>query len=402
MTPSPRQARWAAAALFLSNGLTIGAWAPQIPLLLPRHDIGEGVMGLLILGLGLGAVTAMTFSGWLIARFGTRKVLAAFSLALLPALPLIALAPNLWTLAPAMAFFGAMTGTMDVAMNASAVAVERRLGRAIMSASHGFWSLGGFTGGLVTSRLVTDFGPLSGAMTAAGIGLLLTLPALFFTLGEPPQPRATAASGKAKAGFWPQGSATWILGLMALFSMVPEGAVLDWGALYLAKEQAAPAEVAGLAFALFSATMAVMRFLGDGLRAKMGAVRVLRLSGMIAALGLAAAALAPSAPWALAGFTLAGLGIANMVPVLFSAAGNLPGLAPGAGIAAVTTLAYMGILAAPSAIGYVAEHAGFRGTYLAVAGLLLWVAYMAPRARDAETGPKGQSLQGEAALDPPL
>lgn len=386
----------------MTNGLIVGAWAPQIPQLLPRHAIGEGVMGLLILGLGLGAVTAMTFSGWLIARFGTRAVLAVFSLALLPALPLIAWAPNLWTLAPAMAFFGATAGCMDVAMNASAVAVERRLGRAIMSASHGFWSLGGFTGGFLASRLVIDFGPLTAALAAAGLGLALTLPALFFTLGEPPQPRPTGAEKGAKAGLWPKGAATWVLGLMALFSMVPEGAVLDWGALYLSKEQAAPAEVAGLAFAFFSGAMALMRFLGDALRARVGAVRILRLSGVIAALGLSLAALAPNAPLALAGFTLAGFGIANMVPVLFSAAGNLPGLAPGAGIAAVTTLAYMGILAAPSAIGQVAEHAGFRGTYLAVAGLLLWVAYMAPRARDAEAGPKAPSPQGEAVLDPPL
>ena len=140
------QARWAVAALFMANGFVMGSFAPQIPLLLPRHDITKPQLGLLLLALGIGAVVAMLFSGRIIARFGTRAALSLFALAIVPVLPGVVLAPSVPVLALAMAAMGAMIGCMDVAMNAQAVEVERRLGRAIMSSSHGFWSLGGFVG----------------------------------------------------------------------------------------------------------------------------------------------------------------------------------------------------------------------------------------------------------------
>ena len=150
--------RWAVAAMFLANGFTMGAWAPQIPLLLPRHDISEFTLGLLILALGLGAVGAMLFAGRLIARFGSQKVLRTFALSIVPVLPAVVFSPNLWLLTPAMMLLGALIGCMDVAMNASAVEVERKLGRAIMSSSHGFWSLGGFFGGALGGWLIAHWG----------------------------------------------------------------------------------------------------------------------------------------------------------------------------------------------------------------------------------------------------
>jgi len=127
-----------------------------------------------------------------------------------------------------------------------------------------------------------------------------------------------------------------------------------------------------------------MRFSGDALRNRFGAVRTLRLSTLIAALALAGAALAPNAPMAIAAFALAGLGLANTVPILFSAGGNHPGLSPGAGLSTVTMIGYSGILVAPSAIGLVAEQAGYRLTYAALAALLLIVSAAAPMARAAD------------------
>ena len=103
-----RRARWAVAAMFMANGFVMGAWAPQIPLLLPRHGIGESTLGLLILVLGFGAVSAMLFSGRLIARLGGRAVLTIFSLATIPVLPLVVFAPNLWLLTPILVAFGAV------------------------------------------------------------------------------------------------------------------------------------------------------------------------------------------------------------------------------------------------------------------------------------------------------
>ena len=377
-----RRGRWAVAAMFLANGFVMGAWAPQIPLLLPRHGITEGTLGLLILVLGMGAVGAMLFCGRLIGHFGARSVLRAFMLAVVPVLPVVVFAPSVGALAIAMAAFGAMIGCMDVAMNANAVEVERRLGRAIMSSSHGFWSLGGFIGGGLGSLIIARAGSEVQALLTGGVALAMVLAASpYLMAGDPPAPREQTAP---PARLLPRDGALWLLGAMALLSMVPEGAVLDWAALYLQQEMGAGVETAGLAFALFAGAMAAGGFAGDAIRNRFGAGRVLRMSGLIGAAGLAIAAAAPTPGLALAGFALSGLGVANMVPVVFSAAGNHPGLPAGAAIATVTMLGYAGILVAPASIGFAAEAVGFRTTFAVLAVLLAVVATLAGRAAAAD------------------
>ena len=373
--------RASVAAMFLTNGLIMGAWAPQIPLLLPRHGIGESVLGLLILGLGLGAIATMHVAGRLCSTWGADRTLRLFAALSLPMLPLVILAPDLWLLAPAMVAFGAAVGCMDVAMNACAVAVERASGRAIMSSSHGFWSLGGFVGGSMGGLLITAAGPLGQALLVAATGALLAGLAARRLPADPPQP---ADSPAPRHGMLPRDPAIWAVGGLALLCILPEGAIMDWGALYLLKQLGSDTATSGLGFAAFSACMAVMRFSGDALRNRFGAVRTLRLSTLIAALALAGAALAPNAPLAISAFALAGLGLANTVPILFSAGGNHPGLSPGAGLSTVTMIGYSGILVAPSAIGLVAEQAGYRLTYAALAALLLIVSAAAPMARAAD------------------
>jgi MFS family permease len=383
MTPTEAlTARRAVAAMFAANGALMGAWAPQIPLLLPRHDITESVLGLLILVLGLGAVSAMLFAGRLIAAKGSVPVLKLFALASLPVLALVVYAPSLWALTPAMALFGALIGCMDVAMNANAVEVERRLGRAIMSSSHGFWSLGGFVGGTIGSWLIVQVGAGMQALLITAAVALMVLLALPHLRGEPPH--ASPAEAGPRPAILPRDAALWVLGAMALFSMVPEGAVLDWAALYLGKELTATPFVAGLGFALFSGAMAIMRFAGDAVRNRFGAVNTLRVSGLLGAGGMMIAAAAPHPYLALFGFALSGLGVANMVPIMFSAAGNWPGHAAGAAISTVTMVGYAGILIAPSSIGWLAEHIGFRPTYAGLSLLLLVVTLNAGRAATAD------------------
>jgi predicted MFS family arabinose efflux permease len=373
--------RWAISTMFLANGLTIGAWAPQIPLLLPRHQITETTLGLLILFLGIGAVSAMLTTGRLISHYGSRAVLRAFALALVPTLPLIVMAPSLPLLALCMVLLGGFLGSMDVAMNANAVEVEARLERAAMSSFHGFWSLGGFIGAGAGGWIVAHWGALTGAVVASLICLALVLLALPFVMhGQ----RHDLARDGARDALIPRDMALWLLGMISLFSMVPEGAVTDWAAIYLQKELGATQATSTLGFAFFSGAMAIVRFGGDAVRNRFGAVRTLRMSAMIALAGFAMASMAPAEAIAIVGFALAGIGIANMIPVIFSAAGNHPGLAPGTAIAFVTMMGYSGILFAPSSIGYVAEHFGFRITFGALAVLLAIVALMADRARAAE------------------
>lgn len=377
-----RRGRWAVATMFATNGFIWGSWAPQIPLLLPRHQISETTLGLLILGLGIGAVGAMFFSGRLISIYGSRRVMLAFACAVVPVLPMVVFAPNLWLLAPAMALLGGFAGSMDVAMNANAVEVERQLGRAIMSSSHGFWSLGGFIGGVAGSFAIVHFGSGTQALAVSVIAAGLIAVAAPHIVPDAPHPPTQAAPKPHM--LIPRDLGLWTLGFLALFCMVPEGAILDWAAIYLNNELGADLFRSGLAFAGFAGTMAAMRFAGDSIRNRFGAVKTLRVSGLISAVAMLAAALAPNDVIAIVSFAACGIGVANMIPILFSAAGNYPGIASGTAMSTVTMVGYAGILVAPSTIGFVADHVGFRATYAALAVLLLVVAAMAGRAATAD------------------
>ena len=390
-----RRARWAVAAMFLANGFVMGAWAPQIPLLMPRHSVTESALGLLILVLGLGAVSAMLFAGRLISLYGGRRVLSLFSLALIPVLPMVVFSPNLWLLALFMAVFGAMAGCMDVAMNAQAVEIERRLDRAIMSSSHGFWSLGGFIGGSAGAWVIAHWGSEVQSLLTAGVVAAIVLCAMPFLLPDTPKPALAEAVATPRARLFPKDFHVWLLGFLALASMVPEGAILDWAAIYMQKELGSDVFVSGLGFAFFAGAMALMRFLGDGVRNRLGAVLTLRISGWLGAAGMMGGAVAPNDWVVIVSFFIAGLGIANMVPILFSAAGNHPRLPAASAISIVTMVGYSGILVAPSSIGFLAEHAGFRPTYAGLSVILILVAILAGRAADADgmkvlTPAKGQ------------
>ncbi|HEY4193148.1 MAG TPA: MFS transporter [Mesorhizobium sp.] len=375
-----RRGRWAVATMFLANGFLTGSWAPQIPVLLTRLDISKATLGLLILLFGVGAVAAMTWCGHLISRHGSRNVVRWFGVCASFGLLLVALAPSVPLAAVAMILFGGVVGGMDVAMNANAVIVERKLARAIMSSSHGFWSLGGFAGGALGGFAIQHFGHVAHAAAATLIAFVAIVSAMGHLVGED----EPATHGRHASFSLPRQPAIYLIGIMALFAMIPEGAVLDWSALYLRQEMGADLATAGLAFAAFSGVMALMRFLGDGVRNRFGAVKTLRISAILAALGMLVAGLSPS-PWlAIAAFAFCGFGIANMVPIAFSAAGNQTGMPSGTGMSVVSTMGYCGILVAPSAIGFIAGHTGFGPVFIALSGLLVVVFLMAGLAKRAD------------------
>jgi predicted MFS family arabinose efflux permease len=198
----------------------------------------------------------------------------------------------------------------------------------------------------------------------ATAGALFALPLL---AQDQPTPEAKAATPLK----FPRSPLPYLVGIMALFSMIPEGAILDWSALFLQQEHGASIELAALGFAAFSATMAIMRFAGDAIRQRLGAVLTLRICGGFALTGMMLAALAPEPELAILGFAIAGIGISNIVPIAFSAAGNLPGVPSGIGLSIVTVMGYSGILIAPSAIGFIAEHTGFSPVLMGTAALVL-------------------------------
>lgn len=387
-----RRARWAVAAVFGINGFMIGSWAPQILLVQTRLGITESTLGLLILCFGIGALVSMPWCGWLMARFGQRAVLRFFGVAQVIGLALVVLSPNVPVTGLAMVVFGATLGCCDVAMNAATVTVERTLSRAVMSSMHGFWSLGGFAGAAIGGRVLEAFGALTHSLLVGAVALVAALATLPYILEARDAP--VPANGVKRRVGLPRSLTIYLLGLIAMFCFVAEGAVLDWGAIFLRKELGAELAVTGLGYAFFSGMMATMRFLGDRVRDRFGAVRTMRASSLLAAVAMLSAAFAPNAPLTILAFAVCGIGVANAVPIAFSAAGNQPGLSAGAGMSVATTMGYAGILLAPASIGFVGEHLGFRPVFAAMALLLFTVFLMSGlvRAADAKEDAKPPRL----------
>ena len=374
------KSRIAVSLLFLINGFMVGSWAPKIPEFARRLELSEGQLGLMILMFGIGSLVMMRIGGAQIARHGSASVVKVLAIMLVPALLFVTLAGNAWFGVFAMVYFGGFAGAMDVAMNANAVEVEKSMRRSIMSSCHAFWSLGGLLGAGAGGFLISHFGTMTHAVIltiAAAVMLAGAWPMIFVDAPHP-------SEGKRKARL-PMTPLPWLIGIVALFSMVPEGAILDWGALYLRQELGASVTLSGFAFAAFSLTMAVMRFAGDLVRDRLGAVLTLRISTTMAIVGMLISGLAPDAMLVIVGFAIAGIGISNMVPIAFSAAGNMPGLAPGVGISVATFLGYSGMLFAPSLIGFIAEHTGFAIIFATLPVLFIVVLVLSHLARHADT-----------------
>ncbi len=276
-----------------------------------------------------GALLAMPTGGGLTARFGSAPVTRVAALMLCATMPLPVLAPSLPWLFLAVLLFGAAVGGLDVAMNAHGIAVEARLPRPTMSALHGMWSLGGLAGAGVAALLLGRMPGGAHVLTMAA----LTAVAMWLVMRRLLPPIDAGARGGARFRR-PRGAAVG-LGALAMLALLSEGAILDWSAVYMRTVLGTEPGLAAAGFAAFSATMAGSRFAGDWVRQRLGAVALVRASALFAGLGLAGGLLIGTPAAAIGGFACAGLGLANVVPILFSGGGRLPDQAPGAGIAAV-------------------------------------------------------------------
>lgn len=357
------RARWAVTGLFFVHGGVFGIWAAQIPLVKDRLSLSPEVLGTTLLCLAVGALLAMTGAGALGHRMGSATLARIGGALFCLFLPLPALVPGVWSLAAALFLLGAAGGVMDVAMNTHGAQVESELGRPIMSSLHGMWSLGGLIGAGAGGALLAVLSPLQQVGTAAAVLVVMLLVVQAWLL--PVRAARAARSG----GGWRPVPGTLLLGVLTMLAFMSEGAVLDWSAIYLRDGLGGAAEMAGLAFAGFSGTMALGRFLGDGLRRRYGGLRLLWLGGLLAAGGLALALTMPHPVPAAAAFALAGLGLSNVVPVLLSAAGRChPADAPRA-IATVATLGYVGVLMGPALFGYVAGFLSVAAAFAMIAVL---------------------------------
>ncbi|WP_412068884.1 MFS transporter [Rubrivirga sp. IMCC43871] len=361
--------RRSAAAPFWANGVLYGTWASRIPEIQAQTGLGEGALGLALLGLAVGLVVSASAAGPLVARWGAHRV----TLAALAVFAAVVVGPGLasgfGSLGLALVGLGLASGLLDVAMNAWAAEVETADGATILGACHGLFSLGGMVGaglGALAAAAAVPLGLHFGAsgVVFAGAALVQGLRAW--------EPSVSAAGGDGPVVAWPTGPAAGLAAL-AVCGLIVEGAVADWGAVFMREVLTASPAVAALGFAAFSACMAGARFGADTLTDRWGDARVVRWGAGLGAVGLATVVGAPAVPLAVVGFGLVGLGMAAVVPALFRAASRAP-LPPGVGIAAVASAGYLGFLAGPPVLGFVAEAAGLRVSFALLVALAAAVA----------------------------
>ena len=352
----------AARAFFFIGGFGTATWAPLVPLLRERLMVGDDVLGMLLLCIGVGSLLTMPLSGALAMRLGCRRVVMTAAVLFAAILLLVSCVDALSLAVPIVLIFGAVMGCIDVVVNIVAVLVEKGIGRRIMSGMHAFWSLGGFVGAGLYGVWVGLLGltPFQSTAIAAGFILLLTV-----VYGRYLIPYG--GGGGALLAL-PRGIIVFV-GMTAFIAFLSEGAVMDWGGVYLTTVRGMDLALAGTGYSVFSAAMLTMRFLGDRVVQRIGALPVAVGGALLAFGGILLVMFAPVDALLYVGFFAIGIGSANIVPVFFSLMGRQNVMPVSAAVSAVSTMGYLGILAGPAAIGFVSSLTTLQTAFAMLAAL---------------------------------
>lgn len=378
--------RIALTTFFALDGFVFAGWVVRIPAIKEQTGASPSTLGLALLGVSAGAVITMMFTGRLCGRYGSHPVTVVCAVLLSLSVTLPPLTHSAATLGAVLLLFGAAYGSINVAFNSAAVDLVAALGRPVMPTFHAAFSLGGMIGAGLGGLVAGSLSPTLHLLGLGIIGLLVTaLTAPTLLRLEPPRPPEHAAAGpegSTTAGpqrsttTAPEGSTTAgpadpapakaathrltprtrrlvvVFGLIALCTAYGEGALADWGALHLRQDLGSSAGVAAAGYSCFALAMTVGRLTGTTLLERLGRTRTVVLGGGVAAAGMLLGALAPALWAALLGYSVAGLGLANLFPVAVERAGALAGPS---GVATASTLGYGGMLLGPPAIGFMAD-----------------------------------------------
>lgn len=415
--------RWPVTAVFFLNGLTLATYLVLLPSVKAAYGLSNGEAGLIGVLFASAALVSMQFVGRLVARYGSVRVLRLGLLLLPLALVAIGLAGSSLTYAAAAVLLGAVHGTVDVAMNAHAVRVERILRRPILSGCHAAWSVSAVTASLLGAALIRAGGSpaahvlvVAGVVIAAGLALgpLLTSPAadpaaasdLASPAGHAEGDTAgntagvgAQAVGREVAPGWRQGWTRTVvaLGLTGTVLMICEGAALGWSGIFLHESRGATLAVASTAVLAFTGSQTAGRIFGDRLRLSYSDATLFRVGGLVGAAGLALAVFGPDVALSIVGFAVLGLGTSLLIPLMYSAVGRAADGEPGAAslVSRFTTFTYAGILAGPGLIGWIAEATSLRWTLAALVPLLAGIALAArlPGDRQRVGGQPGAGLR---------
>jgi predicted MFS family arabinose efflux permease len=366
---SPRLATF---LVFAVNGAMVGTWVAHIPWLQDHLGISRATLGLCVLSMAAGALVSMPLTGHILDRVPSASVVRWTALTFCLMLPLPLLATSPYMLAAILFVFGASNGAMDVAMNAHGVAIQESLDRPIMSSLHGGWSVGGFAAaGLVALTATAGLDPRVESLIV-GVGLFFLSLWITRWLGA-----SSTHSSEGRVLSLPTRPVILIGGLCFLV-MLTEGAIGDWSGIYLRHNTGASPAGAALAFTGFSLGMAIARLGGDLVNERIGPSRLLRGGTALVAIALGAVLVVGQTLPAVVGFVLCGVGIANAVPLLFSAAGRVD--PPGPSLAAAFTLGYTGFIVGPPVIGVLSDQAGLPRTLALLVVALVAVTVLGGRA----------------------
>ena len=385
LSPSLRHSRIAILGFFFVLGMATATWAARLPAIKESLHLSDGRLGVALFAVPAGSVLTLTLSGRIADRFGAVQVMRIAGVLTPAALILIGLARDLVALMITLAVYGAMAGLIDVSMNACGARLELGYDRPIMSSLHAGYSIAGLAGaGIGGISAWLEISPLPTFAAAAGalvvLGLLagprVVIPAVRAVPEHPDDPpRHTAPPSRGDPSRPPRNPlhVIWVLGLVALCGQVGEGSAGDWSAVYLHVNLGTTPGVAAVGLGAFSVTMAAGRVAGDRLAARFGPVRLVRASGLVAGLGLAAGLLVGTPAAAIAGFALLGVGLAGIFPQIVSVAARLDPERAGRNIGRIAAVAYSGLLSGPVAIGAIASGVGLRNALLVPAALALGV-----------------------------
>jgi len=348
--------------LFFVLGAAMGVWGAQVPAVKAHYGLDEQTLSFALLAAAGGAVLCLLMAAALVERFGARRCVQGAGLLMLAALAVVLQTDRLGALFALMLLLGAGSALFDVAINAEANALEMARGRKVMSGLHAMFSLGGMAGALLCSLLHRAAAPPAQQLAGSALAMAATL---WLAAGPLSAERSDSEEAPAPLA-WPRGLLFWMGALTAL-CMVAEGSMYDWSALFIRQELGTDAATGALGFAAFSAAMAIGRLFGDRVRERFTPVALMRGSGVLATAGMALALTTAAPAVALFGFMLVGLGLANVVPVMFAAAAQVPGVSPAHGVAAVSSVGYLGFMVGPPLIGALARWSSLTAALWAVA-----------------------------------
>lgn len=369
---SPNRIRLAVSLFYFGQGIAFASWASRIPDIKHSLNLSDGALGSILLALPLGQLITMPISGRLVTKYGSKKILTITAPLYVLALGNLGLATAPWHLAAFLFLFGVIGNMCNIAVNTQGVEAEKLFIKPIMTSFHGAWSIAGFSGALIGLLMVNLH--ISPYYHFWIITALIWIN-VFFNFKYLVPGKGTQTERKPKLFVKPEGVLLQ-LGIIGFCSMATEGAMFDWSGVYFKEIVKAPASLVILGYASFMVMMAVGRFVGDGIIARLGRKNTIVFSGIVISTGMFISVFFPFIVTATVGFMLVGLGVSSIVPTVYSVAGKNGKTPPGMAIAMVSSVSYLGFLMGPPLIGYISALSSLQYSYAVIGCFGLLVSFL--------------------------